>query len=161
MCRQYDRDRAVITFTFGSNLPVIPVRLSISNSLAKVYADAMEVPPRPILINALVDSGASVTLVKADLIERLRLQEKGSCPIAGVCPDIIEYPNYDAGLAILDGWEAGAKEFFSISDMQIIGAPLSTPGIEMLLGMDVLENFEFTINLRRKTVTLRELADDE
>lgn len=158
MCCQPDPAGRVRTWSFEPGLPRIPVRISVSDARAEVYHDRMDLPPRPILLHAVVDSGASITVIKPHIAGLLRLEQHGHCYIGGVSDSVKPYPNYDIGIAILD--PDGFTEFMRVGDMQAACIPLSSPGIDMLLGMDVLRNFEIGLNFRDRWISMKLLDFD-
>lgn len=116
----------------------------------------MDQPPKPLILNAVVDSGASMTVIKPHIAERLRLEQHGHCYIGGVSESVKPYPNYDISIAILDS--DGTTEYMRVGDMQVACIPLSSPGIDLLLGMDILQNFKIGLSFREKWVSM-ELLD--
>ena len=142
-------------YVFEGDLPLIPVELTVSDALGRVFDRQLEMAPAPVRVSALVDSGASVTVIRPELVEQLRLRQKGDCKIGGISEEARVYPNYDVGLSILD--EFGKDVVFRIGDMQAVSVPLSTPGIDMLLGRDVLQHFEFTLAFRDHRISMREV----
>ena len=142
----------LMQFSFSGNLPVIPLEIGVSAAREEWLAGKLEPAPRRLRLNALVDSGATISIVDLASIETLRISPRGDCNIAGFCFPSQLCENFDVGLNIASG-----DEHFKIPDLQVAGAHLQDGRYSMLLGADVLKHFELTLNLRDGLVILNPL----
>lgn len=109
--------------------------IGVSLSLAAALRRAGRSIPAPVVVDALIDTGASGTVVHAPAIASLGLQVSGFANVhtpstAGVS---VRRPKYDVGLAVMD-----AKANFLIGSRPVIATDLSGNGVEALIGCDVL-----------------------
>lgn len=115
--------------------------------------------PKEKEVSALIDTGASVSIIDTSLVDELELQSKGYCPVSGFDSRTENgdgpkrYPNYEVGLSILD--ESSRDPIITIETGQAVGHSLSNTRFDAIIGMDVLhhcklhldgpnENFELT-----------------
>jgi hypothetical protein len=130
-------------------LPLVEVRIGHSDAFRELCERNLDPVPPDITVKALIDTGASITVIDSALVRRLRLRDRGVCRVRGFDGDLHadpaarEYLNYDISLAIPD---AEGAPIIRIGDLQSVGAPLNCEDYQMLLGLDVL---------RHCTVTLR------
>lgn len=106
--------------------PLIEVEVGQPNSVIEsMKAQGRDIPPSTSLV-ALIDTGASISAINADIAQQLGLLQTGAVPIGGV-GGVREHPVYAAALRIPGGPEYGA--------VQLIGAYLQQ---QMLIGRDIL-----------------------
>lgn len=130
-----------------NGLPVVSVQLGASDAYQEFCARNMEPAPRAVIVRALIDTGASITVVDAALLEKLRLRDRGFCRVRGFdsTSPVSEYLNYDVSLAILDA--SGGPPVIRLGNLQAVSADLRHPGYEVLLGADVLTECIVALNL--------------
>jgi hypothetical protein len=106
--------------------------------------------PKELEVDALIDTGASVSIIDSDIVEQLRLRSYGYCPISGFDSrdgeggKARQYPNYEAGLVLLDA--SGATPILTIKTGQIVGHQVATARFQAILGMDVLKHCHFHLD---------------
>jgi predicted aspartyl protease len=119
------------------------VRIGVSQPHRNYLAAALEKAPDDIVVRALIDTGASVTLIDNSVIEKLRLQDRGECKVRGFDNSLhasLEekiYLNYDVSFAILN--KARDQEVVIAPALQAVGADLGYKDFDVLLGLDVLK----------------------
>jgi len=139
-----------MTVSLQDGLPVVKVRIGHSDAWRELCDRNLEPVPPDITVNALIDTGASITVLDASLVRRLGLRDRGVCRVRGfdgsmhADPAAREYFNYDISLSIPNG-EAGVV--VRVADLQVVGAPLSCAAYDMLLGLDVLRHCSLTLRL--------------
>ncbi|MFN0075274.1 MAG: aspartyl protease family protein [Prosthecobacter sp.] len=132
-----------------NGLPLVDVRIGHSDAHREQCERNLDPVPPDIQVKALLDTGASITVMDADIVRRLRLRDRGVCRVRGfdgslhADPASREYLNYDISLTIPD---ASGTFVVRIGDLQSVGVPMGCDDYQVLLGLDVLS---------RCTVTLR------
>jgi len=142
-----------MSFTLVNGLPIVSIRLGVSEAFKSHCDRQMEPYPEDLQVRALIDTGASITVIDDQLVSRLCLRSKGFCKVRGFdnSPDGSashkEYPNYDVSLSI---WKTTTETTLHIPDLQVVAVPLDCTDYDMLLGMDVLRrctlHFHFSDN---------------
>ena len=128
--------------------PMLTVRVGLSKVLADIYArDGIAIPPLTSL-NALVDTGASFTVIQQGKIDSLNLQPVGERQIIGVSDEKPgRYPIYRVRLFI-----NGLVEF----DLSATVMPLYLPyKTECLIGRDILDRGILVYNGPEKSFRLK------
>lgn len=86
----------------------------------------------PVTLNAMIDTGASISTVQDSVAQRAGLQQTGSTQLSGV-GGVQMSPIYAASLAI--------PEFgVTVDAIEVASVQNPFPGVEMLLGRDLLRN---------------------
>lgn len=105
--------------------------------------------PKEQEVNALIDTGASVSIIDISKLEEMRLPVRGYCKINGF--DSLDdggkvkvYPNYEVGLSLFG--LAGGNPIISIREGQIVGHQLANARFNALIGMDVLRHCHFHLD---------------
>jgi hypothetical protein len=104
---------------------------------SQLYTQAMakkgKAVPRPVKAVAMVDTGASGTVVTPGLVKQLGLAPVGASRMSTPSTtDAVDVAVYDVGLAFPNG--------VSIASVQAIEAPLGGQPIQCLIGRDVLKH---------------------
>jgi len=100
--------------------------------------------PKELKFDALIDTGASVSIIDSGIVERMPLRCFGYCPISGFDSQGSdggkpkEYPNYEAGLVLLDA--CGDTPMLTVKTGQIVGHHIGNRRFQVILGMDVLKH---------------------
>jgi hypothetical protein len=137
--------------------PVVNAYVGVSLArFAALTAEGQD-PPPPILIRALIDTGASCTCVEPSVLETLKLTPKGQVPTytpsTGASPQ--QCDQYDISLFI-PGATAGTTPFNG-PNLLVIAATrdsLHPQGIQGLIGRDVLEHCLLQYNGTTASFTL-------
>ena len=116
--------------------PVVDLFATPRASRSAALEAAGETSPRPVDIRALVDTGASRSLVQTSILERLELDSLGTelvnTPTTGSSPKV-------AHVYAIQLFFAGVPGGLLTPDLQVVEAEdLSGFGVSMLLGRDVL-----------------------
>jgi predicted aspartyl protease len=117
---------------FRKRGPILPVQIGIPSSLAQQMQAQGQTPPPPEEIQALVDTGASITAINVSVAQRLGLPTTGSIQIGGAT-GVADQPLYAAMFRIPD-------PFIEWDPMTIAGANLSGTPFDILVGRNVLCN---------------------
>jgi len=66
-------------------MPIIMVEIGVSDAFAESrFYRQMEQPPRPLSLPALVDTGASLTVIDESVVEALNLIPRGYCDVRSI-----------------------------------------------------------------------------
>jgi len=142
-----------MTHPLTARLPIIPVTIKtgrfslrkLDDEFAKKCEPWPRAIPKEITVKALIDSGASVSILDDGLVEKMRLQVTGYCPITGFNSlESTRCPNYDVGYLFID--HENESELLRIEIGQIVGQPISNERFDAIIGMDVLKHCVFTVN---------------
>jgi hypothetical protein len=132
------------------NRLLIPVMMGLSSHAVKRLSQRLEPPPREFQTLALIDTGASITVVSPRVIHHLRAVDRGVCRVTGVGAidelgnaNVVECLNYDLSLTILGSIQEPAP-LKTWGDIQALAAPGGMGDHEVLIGLDVLSGFTLT-----------------
>lgn len=114
--------------------PVIDLRLAISSAAAEAMRRGGEKVPAPVDIRALIDTGASRSILKDEIIEKL-----GLLPVGALRMDTTAL----TGLPCYEYLLEGAFHGLTFAGV-FIGAPLRNQEIQALIGRDILSHFVLT-----------------
>ncbi|HVZ17519.1 MAG TPA: retropepsin-like aspartic protease [Terriglobales bacterium] len=103
--------------------------------------------PPPLKISALIDTGASITVINPKLAETRKLQQTGSVQLSAA-GNQGKYPVYVASLSF------PGQELRSFEIIQVVGCQLPQQPISCLIGRDVLRRWLLTYNGRSATIKI-------
>jgi hypothetical protein len=137
--------RCVLT----QGLPLVEVVIGHSDAYREYCESQMEPVLPDLRVMALVDTGASITVIDSSVVSRLRLRDRGVCRVRGFDGSLVphgaaEYLNYDISLII------GASDgncIAAIGNLQAVGVSLGYDQYHVLLGLDVLRHCKLTLNV--------------
>lgn len=109
--------------------PVIEVKLAISSELNKVLSDRGENPQEPVEVTALVDTGATGTVIRKDIPEKLGIQPVGVAYISTPSDTNVPCSQYLVRVVFPNN---------VIANTIAIAADLEDQIIQCLIGRDVL-----------------------
>lgn len=141
-----------------SRMPIIRVKILIGPvtlrhreaSYDKHFEPWPKSMPKELEVSALIDTGASVTIIDASIVEALQLRNYGYCPISGFDSQGSagekprEYPNYEAGIVLLES--TGDTPLLTVKTGQVVGHTIKNSRFEVLIGMDVLKHCQFFLD---------------
>ena len=125
--------------------PVVEVRMAVGSALEDVLKDKSETVPTPIQIQAMIDTGATGTVVREDLVHRLNLHPVGTTLIHTPSSTNVSCMMYSVRLFFPDN---------IIAETVAIAAPLQGQHIECLIGRDILKHGVFIYTGYMNTFTL-------
>lgn len=131
-------------------VPIVTVEVSVSDAFANSRFHAqMERPPRPIDLIALVDTGASLTVIDESVVQKLGLEPRGYCdvrsihlPADGAESDSRSHDNFDISISVPQC--AGAP--LRVGNLQVISAQLPQDQYGVLIGRDLLAKCRLEID---------------
>jgi predicted aspartyl protease len=127
------------TLNIGPLGPVLTAVIGVSAARAAALAAASQPLPNPVVIKALVDTGASCTCVDPGKVAPLGLTATGSTPMhtpsTGTVPHLAA--NYDVSFYVIT---AANLPVFRLDTVSVVESSLSHMGIDALLGRDILEH---------------------
>jgi len=110
--------------------PLVGVQIEVPEALAKLLAETGKPAPSPVSGMALVDTGATASVVDASLVDALGVKPVGTASV-GTAGGQVTQPVYPIRIQ-LQG--VGLTINFS----RVTGAPLKEMGLVALLGRDML-----------------------
>ena len=110
--------------------PLVPVQIEVPEALAKLLADAGKAAPPPATGMALIDTGATASVVDVSLVDSLGVNPVGTVKV-GTAGGPVTQPVFPIRIQL-----QGPAFTFDFS--RVTGAPLKEMGIVALLGRDVL-----------------------
>jgi hypothetical protein len=133
--------------------PIIDVTIGVSHPRELQLRQFQEVVPVPLKLRALIDTGASCSLVTQNVVRWLHLPVRGVTPLR--TPSTGETPHeasvYEVSLAI----SLSDDQFRRYGVVPVIAHnSVIQPGVEALLGRDILQHALFTYNGAGKTFLL-------
>jgi predicted aspartyl protease len=112
-----------------SSGPVIPLHIGPSRELITVFG--VNGIAAPISVNALVDTGASSTVITPEIVAHLNLKSVGLLPIFGLTTlEPVECRQFHINMYF--------TEDFAVENVLAIEAPLTGQPFQCLIGRDIL-----------------------
>lgn len=81
-----------MTVSLPDGLPVVKMRIGHSDAWRELCDRNLEPVPQDITVNALIDTGASITVLDASLVGRLGLRDRGVCRVRGLMAACMPIP---------------------------------------------------------------------
>jgi len=108
--------------------------------------------PEPVVVSALIDTGASGTVVDPAVIKKLQIPATGITHIGTPSTGAGSHPcnQYDAAVAII--LESG--QLHVVENLAVVEAELAQFGFEALLGRDVLAHGLLVFNGTNNSITV-------
>jgi hypothetical protein len=136
------------TLQISPNGPILQALIGVSEPRRAALAEANQVVPKPVLIRALMDTGASCTCVDPTVLrDGLHLTPTGSVPVntpsTGTTPH--EAEQYDVALVIPPAAPGQSLLVFETIPV-VCSALLDAQGFHALIGRDILERCIFIYN---------------
>lgn len=126
--------------------PVLEVRIAVGKVAEDVMVKQAQKPKDPAPAVAMIDTGATGTVVNTDLVERLGLQPVGVCNIN--TPSSAGVPCHEYLVRLV------MPRHNVVIETIAIGAPLHGQHIQCLIGRDVLQHAVFIYTGYNNTFTL-------
>jgi len=125
--------------------PLVEVRLAVGSVIEEVLRKDDQLVPTPILVNAMIDTGATGTVVREDIPAQLGLDPTGVTSINTPSSTDVECYEYLVRLLFPNR---------VLVETTVIGAPLKGQHIQSLIGRDVLRHGVFIYIGYTNTFTL-------
>jgi predicted aspartyl protease len=110
--------------------PLVEVTFGLLRSAQLALTSSDEPLPTPIRATALIDTGASGSVVKASLLQPLGLHPVGTVTVNTPTSHDVSCPTFAVQMTLPNGFV----------DVTVIEAPLDGQNIEALIGRDVLRH---------------------
>lgn len=128
------------TIPFQAGSPRIQLYVAVSEPRRQALIAAGETIPQPLLVVALIDTGASSTAIDPVTVQALGLQPTGMMPIltpsTGAVP--VQKNTFDVSFLI-----PVANMTYRLPVLQVFESHLGIQGIQVLIGRDVLRDCLF------------------
>jgi predicted aspartyl protease len=134
-----------VTLTTEPGGPIIDVTIGVSHPREMQLRAAQQAVPLPIKVRALIDTGASCSLITQTIVNKLRIPVRGTTPMHtpstdGTAQDACVY---DVSF-VIDLTDQQARRYASLF---VIGRNVMIqPGVEALIGRDILQHGIFNYN---------------
>lgn len=132
---------SAVTFEITDDGPIVRILISASTNQRKVLEDLELDIPEPVLLDVLIDTGASCTSIDANHLALLKIQPTGitdvMTPSTGSTP--VQFYQYEIDLAI----ELSEGQFKHFQNVSVIQSDLRGQYIEGLAGRDLLSQGVF------------------
>lgn len=125
--------------------PIVETRIAVGLALEEVLEHKGETIPTPVQIQAMIDTGATGTVVRSDLVHRLNLHPIGTTLIHTPSSTNIRCEQFLVRLILPNN---------IIKETVAIAAPLQNQHIECLIGRDILKHGVFIYTGYMNTFTL-------
>jgi predicted aspartyl protease len=125
--------------------PVVQVRLAVGSVVENLLQQSAQPIPSPIACLAMIDTGASGTVIRQDLVQRLNLSPVGVVPIN--TPSSTNVQCYEYLMRLLFPQNV-------VVETTVIAAPLQGQHIQCLIGRDILHHGVFIYTGYAGTFTL-------
>ena len=125
--------------------PVVEVKIAVGFALEEVLKQKSEDIPTPVQVQAMIDTGATGTVVRNDLVRRLNLHPVGTTLIHTPSSTNVQCEQYLVRLILPNN---------VIAETVAIAAPLQGQHIECLIGRDILQHGVFIYTGYMNTFTL-------
>lgn len=132
-----------VRLALADDYPRLPVLIGLDGPLTRFIIDSGRLPPPPAEVEAVIDTGATVSSASAALNRRLKLPVVGG-GVNQTAGGPVEVDLYSVSLGVLMADRSGSvvvDEALVISEMAV---PI--PGVEFLIGMDVLRKCRLTLD---------------
>lgn len=116
--------------TLASDGPIVQITFSPTLAAQQALTTSKQPIPTPVKAAAMIDTGASATVVKKGLLNPLGLHPVGSVPVSTPTSQNVTCATYAVLLGLPNG-------FLEISAVE---TPLQGQNIEALIGRDVLQH---------------------
>jgi predicted aspartyl protease len=126
--------------------PVLEVRVAVGQDTENAMAKRNEKPKDPVVAVAMIDTGATGTVINHDVAQRLGLQPVGICSINTPSSAGVACHEYLVRLVM--------PRHNVVVETVAIGAPLHGQHIQCLIGRDVLQHAVFIYTGYNNTFTL-------
>ncbi len=139
-----------LTWPLQPHGPIVKLFVTISTAHAKVLRKKGQPVPQGVTLPALIDTGATSTMIDEVAIGTLGLDPKDVVGVhtTSTGDTAIKCYQYDAYLAVTD------VATFNIGDLPILTTNFSKHGIRALVGRDVLSRCLLVYDGSNKTFTL-------
>jgi len=141
-----------LSFTSNSLLvegPHVPILVSATHFEAgEGRAVGLEFPELP--VRALIDTGASLTIINPEIAATCKLKQTGFQKISAVGGLAGEYPEYAAAISF------PGSEIPSLGAARVVACPIiRQPFYSCLIGRDILQKWILTYNGRTGEIEIR------
>lgn len=111
--------------------PVVELTLAMSQAAVQAVQQAGGTAPDPIQIAAMIDTGASGTVIQEGLAQQLGLQQTGVVSVSTPSSSNVPCPQYAVRLLLPQGVQV---------EQPVIAAPMKGQVIQGLIGRDILRH---------------------
>lgn len=141
------------TLPLDENGPLLNAVVEVSRARATILRLLGQTVPDRVAVRALVDTGASVTCVEPQVMERLGISPRGKTPCLtpSTGTEHVLMDEFDVCISVYrDLHEVPCR----IENLSVVGAVLNRQGFDVLLGRDFLSRCILHYNGTTRSYTL-------
>ncbi len=125
-----------LTLAIGLHGPLLDILVGVSRPRADVLTANNHPVPQPVVVQGLIDTGASCTCIDPGILQSLSLSPTGTTstltPSTGATPHITN--QYDVSILLVH-----PQSTFAFHSVPIVESHLAAQGIQALIGRDILQ----------------------
>ncbi len=135
-----------------NGMPIVPVSIGVSAPRRAYLERLMDPVPADIVVMALVDTGATLSVIDQTIVSRLCLVDSGFCTVRGFnialhdTEEANQYPNYDVSFSIMSD-AIPRQEVVVAEALQVISSNLLNVDFQILIGLDILRRCTLFMDL--------------
>src|SRR5262245_20533643 len=141
-----------LTFPVDLDGMLLPVLIGLNGNETAARAAAAQPIPLPVSVKAIVDTGTNVTCVSQAVLSRLSVAASGQGTTNTAAGEAI-VQLYEVSLSIPG--QGNAPLTIVGTNLTVMELPGSVPGVEVLVGLDVLLRYKLLLDGPAKQYTLK------
>lgn len=140
-----------LTISTSPDGPIINIGISVSHQYSKALLAAGSEVPQPIVIRALIDTGASCTCIDPHVIKLLNILPTGTASVHTPSTEGVEKQFLQYDVSIFIQHPTLTRRFGQIAAVETILLP---QGIHALIGRDILKDCLLVYDGQSETCTI-------
>ena len=132
-----------LTLNISAQGPVLGILVGVSGPRADALKASGQTVPSPVVVQGLIDTGASCTCIDPSVLQSLNLSPTGTVsvhtPSTGAAPHSTN--QYDVSILLVH-----PNNVFPFHNLPIIESQLAVQGIQALIGRDILKECVLVYN---------------
>lgn len=143
------------TLTISPQGPLLNATVGVSQARQKALFEASQPIPNPVSIQAIIDTGATLTCLDLSVLQTLGLSPTGTAeintPSTGISPAVVD--QYDVSL-LIPGAQGEIPLLIEVLPVVCVEGLRASQNFHGLIGRDILSKCLFTYNGTMGTFTL-------
>lgn len=130
---------------------LLPVLIGLNGNETAARAAAAQPIPLPVSVNAIVDTGTNVTCVSQVVLSRLAVAASGQATTNTAAGEAV-VQLYEVSMSVPG--QGNAPLTIVSTNLTVMELPGSVPGVDVLVGLDVLLRYKLLLDGPAKQYTL-------